>query len=103
MTRHLPTPPLTHQIALKGRKAILRGLAFALLATGVSSGLPLADRPAAALDRASNVALVSAQETLLGSYANGQASITVTKSVSGSGTTMVGAYIADSNFVASLP
>lgn len=86
-------PQFLRRIALSRRKLLAGGLSFALLATGMSS-VALAGRPSGQ-SQLSDLTLAAAQETVLGTYKNDQANVTVKKSVTGSGSTKVVAYIAD--------
>jgi exopolysaccharide biosynthesis protein len=84
---------LGHAAVLGGRRALVAGLSFSLVAVGMS-GVAQADRPVTQ-GQSSSVALVAVQGTVLGSYTNGQSSITITKTVTGSGTNTIIGYVAD--------
>jgi exopolysaccharide biosynthesis protein len=93
MTDHSITPHLGRRIAASRRKLLTGGLSFALLTAGLG-GVTLAAAPASQ-GQLSGTALVAAQETTIGTYSNTQAKITVKKSVTGSGSNTVVAYLAD--------
>lgn len=93
MTYHLTTSWLTRMAARRGRRALSGVLPLALLLAALSG--VAATGQAATRNQAPRVTLAAAQETLLGTYTNGQASVTVKKSVTGTGSTTVVAFIAD--------
>lgn len=93
MTDHSITPHLGHGFVASRRKLLTSGLSFVLLTAGLS-GVALATTPAVQ-GQLSGATLVAAQETTIGTYSNTQAKITVKKSVTGSGSTTVVAYVAD--------
>lgn len=93
MTNHPADSGWNHRISRCGRVSLVSGLTFALLTTGVS-GVALSHRPALQGPN-SGMTLVAAQDTLLGNYTNGKATIKVTKRVNGSGKDTVVSFIAD--------
>jgi exopolysaccharide biosynthesis protein len=80
-------------IAFCGRKARASGLSLLLLASGLA-GVASASAPTVPAQM-STATLAATQDTLVGTYSNSKASITVKKSVSGSGSNTVVAFIAD--------
>lgn len=76
-----------------GKKVIGGGISFALLAAGLV-GVVATNAPAAH-GQSSAVVLAAPQDTLIGSYTNSKARVTVTKRVIGSGSNMLVAFLAD--------
>lgn len=86
-------PSRIRRIALGGRRTLVSTLSFALLAAGVSS-VGLIQRPVAGHHIPGTV-LAAVQKTVIGSYSNSQARISVSKSVITNGASTVVAYTAD--------
>lgn len=82
-----------HRVTARRAKLLAVGLSAALAAGGAAVALT---GPAGAYGRTAALALAPTQEeTVLGTYRNDQATITVTKSVTGTGDDTVVAFIAD--------
>jgi exopolysaccharide biosynthesis protein len=84
---------LLRKITFGGKQVLGSGLSLALLGAGLT-GLAATGRPGA-MERLSVTASEATQDTLIGSYSNSKAKITVNKRVTGSGSDMIVSFIAD--------
>lgn len=80
-------------LATAARRAVTRTLPSLLLAIGMTGAV--AANASAVADRFGSTALAASQETLIGSFSNSGATVTVTKRVSGTGQDRLATYIAD--------